>query len=49
MADQPDLDLYYRDRVIIGNDAFIEPARDFEDYVRAIREKLLRELRPLAS
>lgn len=49
MADQPDLDRYYRDRVIIGNDAFIEPARDFEDYVRAIREKLLRELRPLAS
>lgn len=49
MADQPDLDLYYRDRVIIGRDSFIEPARDFEDYIRAIREKLLRELRPLAS
>ena len=49
MADQEGLDLYYRDHVIIGPDAFIEPARDFEDYVRAIREKLLRELRPLAS
>ena len=49
MADQQGLDVYYRDRVIVGSDAFIEPARDFEDYVRAIREKLLRELRPLAS
>jgi Protein of unknown function (DUF1194) len=49
MADDSTLDVYYRDRVIIGVDAFIEPARDFEDYVRAIREKLLRELRPLAS
>ena len=49
MADQQDLDIYYRDRVIIGPDAFIQPARDFEDYVRAIREKLLKELRPLAS
>ena len=49
MADQDGLDVYYRDNVIIGPDAFIEPARDFEDYIRAIREKLLRELRPLAS
>lgn len=49
MADQEGLDQYYRDHVIIGADAFIEPARDFEDYVRAIREKLLKELRPLAS
>ena len=49
MADQEGLDIYYRDHVIIGADAFIEPASDFDDYVRAIREKLLRELRPLAS
>jgi hypothetical protein len=49
MADQRDLDLYYRDKVIIGADSFIEPANDFEDYIRAIREKLLKELRPLAS
>jgi hypothetical protein len=49
MADQEELDVYYRDRVIIGADAFIEPARDFEDYVRAIRQKLLKELQPLAS
>lgn len=49
MADLPGLDRYYRERVIAGPDSFIEPARDFEDYVRAIREKLLKELRPLAS
>jgi hypothetical protein len=49
MADQEGLDIYYRDNVIIGPDSFIEPARDFEDYIRVIREKLLRELRPLAS
>ena len=49
MADSPDLDHYYRDHVIIGADSFVEPARDFEDYTRAIRDKLLKELRPLAS
>ena len=49
MADVRGLDRYYRARVIIGADSFIEPARDFEDYIRAIREKLLKELRPLAS
>jgi hypothetical protein len=49
MADSPSLDRYYREHVITGLDSFIEPARDFEDYVRAIREKLLKELRPLAS
>ena len=49
MADMPDLDRYYHDHVIIGVDSFVEPARDFEDYIRAIREKLLKELRPLAS
>lgn len=49
MADSPDLAAYYRQHVIIGPDSFIEPARDFEDYARAIRAKLLKELRPLAS
>jgi hypothetical protein len=49
MADSEDLARYYEARVIIGLDCFIEPARDFDDYVRAIREKLLKELRPLAS
>lgn len=49
MADSPALADYYRERVIIGPDSFVEPARDFEDYARAIRAKLLKELRPLAS
>jgi len=49
MADDPTLDTYYRDHVIVGATSFIEPARDFEDYVRAIKEKLLRELRPMES
>ena len=40
---------YYRDRVIIGSDAFVEPADGFADFARAIKEKLLRELRPLES
>lgn len=49
MADDATLDLYYKARVIIGASSFIEPALNFRDYVRAIREKLLRELRPLES
>lgn len=49
MADSPALADYYKQRVIIGPDSFVEPARDFEDYARAIRAKLLKELRPLAS
>lgn len=49
MADSPDLAEYYKKRVIIGPESFVEPARDFTDYARAIRAKLLKELRPLAS
>lgn len=49
LADDPDLADYYRDKVISGADAFIEPAKDFHDYARAIKEKLMRELRPLGS
>lgn len=49
MADSPELAEYYKQRVIIGPESFVEPARDFEDYARAIRIKLLKELRPLAS
>jgi len=48
-ADAVGLSAYYRDRVIIGTDSFIEPATGFEDYARAIREKLIRELRPIGS
>ncbi len=49
MADDPTLEAYYRDRVITGAYAFVEPARDFDDYARAIKEKLLKELRPMES
>jgi hypothetical protein len=40
---------YYRDRVIGGSGSFVERALDFEDFARAIKDKLLRELRPLQS
>jgi hypothetical protein len=49
LADGNDLADYYRSRVIMGVDAFVEPATDFADYARAIREKLIRELRPIES
>lgn len=49
MADDSTLDSYYRERVITGAASFIEPALDFRDYIRAIREKLRRELQPLES
>lgn len=48
-ADGVGLAEYYRESVIIGVDSFVEPASDFPDYARAIREKLIRELRPLGS
>lgn len=48
-ADSVGLAAYYRNNVIVGTDSFIEPATDFSDYARAIREKLIRELRPLGS
>lgn len=40
---------YYRHRVIVGANSFVEPAEGFADFARAIKEKLLRELRPLES
>jgi len=48
-ADNAQLADYYRGQVIIGTDCFIERAAGFDDYARAIREKLIRELRPLGS
>lgn len=49
MADDETLDAYYRDHVTVGATSFVEPAKDFNDYARAIKEKLLRELRALDS
>lgn len=48
-AEERALHDYYRARVIIGADSFVEPAEGFEDFARAMKEKLVRELRPLGS
>lgn len=48
-SEEAGLTQYYRDNVITGADAFVVTATDFSDFARAIREKLLRELRPLGS
>jgi hypothetical protein len=48
-AESPDLHDYYLKHVISGADSFVEPAQGFDDFARAIKEKLLRELRPLGS
>jgi len=40
----PDLDEYYRKEVIVGAGSFAIKAEGFEDFGRAIREKLLREI-----
>lgn len=47
LADDPNLAFYYERRVISGPDSFVLPAADFDDFARAIRLKLLRELRAL--
>jgi Protein of unknown function (DUF1194) len=39
------LDLYYAGHVIGGRDAFVMTAREFEDFARAMRSKLLQEIR----
>jgi Protein of unknown function (DUF1194) len=48
-SEQPGLFEYYKEHVIIGADSFAIRAVDFTDFPRAMREKLLRELRPLGS
>lgn len=42
--DEDDLAPYYRDRVIAGADSFIVEAHGFEDFARALRQKLIREI-----
>lgn len=46
-----ELSAYFRARIIQGPDAFVEVALGFEDYARAMRRKLLRELdtRPVGA
>lgn len=50
LNESPTLDLYYAEHVAGGPDAFVMTARDFRDFARAIRLKLLKEIRgaPLA-
>jgi hypothetical protein len=50
-ADEGDLPGYFRAEVIQGPDAFVEVAEGFEDYARAMRRKLLKELqtRPVTT
>jgi Protein of unknown function (DUF1194) len=48
-SDDDSLPDYFARNVIEGADAFMEPARDYDDFARAIRDKLLRELTPLGS
>jgi|TARA_R110000772_G_scaffold108914_10_gene212060 hypothetical protein len=45
LNDEPELETYYRDRVIGGIGAFTEKAEGYEDFSRAIAEKLAREIR----
>jgi hypothetical protein len=40
----PDLDQYYAGCVIGGTGAFQVPARDFKDFARAIKKKLILEI-----
>jgi hypothetical protein len=49
--EEPDLEAFYRDNLKGGPDAFVMRARDYEDFTRAIKAKLLRELEnsPLLS
>ena len=51
LRENPGLDRYYAEHVIGGPDAFVMIANDYDDFARAIRQKLLREIRgaPLAD
>ena len=49
LSDDPRLDLYYRQNVIGGQDAFVEVANDFDSFAQAIRQKLIREIYPPLS
>jgi len=48
LNESPNLDRYYAEHVIGGPDAFVMSASDYDDFGRAIRLKLLREIRGAA-
>jgi hypothetical protein len=47
--DELGLAQYFQDHLIIGPDSFVETANGYADFARAIRAKLLKELRPNSS
>ena len=49
LIDTYNLDRYYREEVIAGPDAFLEIARDYDDFARAFLRKLRREITPSIS
>lgn len=49
LDEDPTLESYYANHVIGGPGAFLVMAEDFDDFARAFREKLLRELTSLVS
>ena len=44
LTEETALDIYYRDHVIGGPNAFVAPVHDFSAFARAIQEKLIREI-----
>ncbi len=49
LIDTYNLDRYYREEVILGPDAFLEIAIDYDDFARAFLRKLRREITPSIS
>jgi hypothetical protein len=49
LSDDPRLDIYYRNSLIGGQDAFVEVAGGFDEFAQAIRRKLIREIYPPLS
>lgn len=49
LNEEPDLQQHYRDEVIVGPDAFVLAATDYEAFSDAMLKKLLRELSPAAT
>lgn len=51
LADEPNLDRYYRARLVTGPGAFVMAVASHEDFAEAVRLKLIREItyRPIVS
>lgn len=49
LTDTRNLDIYYREKVILGSGAFLEIAIDYNDFARAFLRKLRREITPYLS